>query len=266
MARAFGVPAKQGAAQQAALQARQQTGGAQAAPQAGPQAGGAQAGPQAGPQAAPQYNKYNEQLADMKRNSAFGVFIPDLLKAKSGGREDMQRNIKLLIRKQYFSTYQVFRLLVTFLVLGMMVATALYSALWSPLATREYYQCFAFGVCAGAFVGMFYWYMVGANWETVCNKHSPGVDPDKRGTECISADDCTVGRPSVDNMCVHRRPSDEVRIVRNSLMFFLLVGAGIFAGAASTAGKWDVKHAFAGVVFGASCGMFVWQIFPLEKK
>jgi hypothetical protein len=232
----------------------------QAAPQAAPQA----AAPQAAP---PQYNKYNEQLAEMKRNSAFGVFIPDLLKAKSGGKEDMERGIKLSIRRQYFTTDQVLRLQVTFLVLGMMVATALYSALWSPLDTQEYYQCFVCGVCAGAFGGMFYWYMVGANWETVCNKHNPKVDPDRHGAPCVSADDCTVGRPSNSlGMCVHRQPSSYVKFVRDSFMFFLLVGAGIFAGMATTAGKWDAKHTFAGVVFGASCGIFLWQMIPLEDQ
>lgn len=223
--------------------------------------------PTAAPTAAPKYNRYTEQLAEMQRNSAFGVFIPDLLKAKSGGKEDIARNIKLLIRKQYYNNEQVVRLVVTFLVLGMMIAAALYSSLWSPLDTKEYYQSFAFGIFAGAFAGMFYWYMFGANWESVCNGHHPEVDADKHGIDCVDPWDCTVGSiREPKGMCTYRRPSSYARFLRNSLMFFMLVGAGVFAGMASTANNWNGKHVFAGFVFGAACGMFIWQLFPLESR
>ena len=223
--------------------------------------GGAPAG-----QAPPRPDRFQKQIGEMQRNAAFGVFIPDLLKAKSGGREDMQRNIKLLIRKQYFNTAQVTRLVVSFTVVGMMIATALYCALWSPLDLKNHYESFAFGVCAGGAGMMIYWWFVGANWEAVCNKSNPKVDPDKRGIDCLDNSDCTSGYPDDSPMCVQRRPSVYWRFIRNSIIFGLIIGAGSFAGMAGQQHSWDGKHTFAGTVFGASCGWFLWQIFPLAKK
>lgn len=228
-------------------------------------AGKGQGAAQVGPPPPKPPDKYQQQVAEMQRNAAFGIFIPDLLKAKSGGREDMQREIKLLIRKQYFTYPQMRRLVVTFTVMGMMIAAALFSALWLPLRLGEFYQSFGFGVCVGAFAMLVYWYFVGENWETICNKHSKYVDPDKRGTECIEHGDCS-NTNYARGMCIHRQPPVFSRYVRNSFIPLTFIGAGLFAGMASSAGVWDSRHIFCGAVFGGASAAFAWQLPPLESR
>jgi hypothetical protein len=66
-------------------------------------------------------------------------------------------------------------------------------------------------------------------------------------------------------MCVQERPNAYWRFIRNSIIFFLFIGACAFGGMSAIAGNLDGKHIFAGFAFGASVGMFIWQLFPHEN-
>lgn len=241
-----------------------QQGGLNAAQIAGAQQGAQQVGAGGPPPAEPEkYNRYTAQIKEMQRNAAFGVFVPDLLKAKSNGHEDMARGIKLMIRKQYFDTNQVTRLVVTFTVVGMMISAAIYTAVWCKPDLEKYYASFGFGICAGAFSMMLYWWFVGANWEAVCSADNKDVEPELRGNECLTDADCSVGKLS-DYMCVQKRPPKSARALRGSLMLGLLGGSVGFAAIASSA-QWDGQTTYTGFVIGSVIGAFLFQIFPLDN-
>lgn len=233
------------------------------------QAGGPAPGPGAATGAAPapvKFNRYEGEIKEMQRNAAFGVFIPDLLKAQSKGQEDMARGIKLMIRKQYYTTDQVLRLLATFTAIGMMITAAIYTALWSKIEGK-YYSSLLFGICTGAFSMMVYWWFVGANWHAVCNADNPYVDEDRHGMDCLDHSDCSIGAVSPNGqMCIQQRPKKFWRAIRGTLMLGLLGGAVASFALASSESAWDAKTVYAGVVFGAASGAFLWQIFPLDNN
>jgi hypothetical protein len=235
---------------------------------AGAQQGQLQAGapaPVAEGQPPPKFNRYEGELKEMQKNAAFGVFVPDLLKAQTKGEEDMARGIKLMIRKQYYTSAQVTRLLITFTVIGMMISAALYTSLWSKIDTAKYYGSLIFGICAGAFSMMVFWWFVGANWHAVCNADNPLVDEDRHGRDCLEHADCSIGAVG-PNMCIQERPTKFWRGVRGTLMLALLGGAVAAASLAGSAEAWDPKTTFAGLTFGSASGAFLWQIFPLDNN
>jgi hypothetical protein len=156
------------------------------------------------------------------------------------------------------------RLVGTFTVIGMMITAAIYTALWSKIEGK-YSSSLGFGICAGAFVMMVYWWFVGANWHAVCNADNPYVDEDRHGMDCLDHADCSIGATK-GQMCIQQRPTKFWRGIRGTLMLFLLGGAVAFLALASSEGALDPKTVYAGVVFGGASGAFLWQIFPLDNN
>lgn len=51
----------------------------------------------------PTVTRYDTQLADIKKNAAFGVYIPDVVTARSKGSVDYNRDIILQVHREFFS-------------------------------------------------------------------------------------------------------------------------------------------------------------------
>jgi hypothetical protein len=227
--------------------------------------GQAQAGAQAAApaaEAAPKMDRYKDKLKELQRNAAFGVFIPDLLEAQSGGRDNIQRGIKLAIRRQYFNTLQVQRLSVTMVVVGMCIAAGLYESTFCPAGLYKHLSSFVFGLATGAASLMIFWWLAGANWQSVCNRNNQYVDEDKVGAECLSNEDCTRGQARL-KMCVQLAPDSAWRAIRNTFMAALVVVAVAFGIVANSSGM-NGQAFFEGFAFGGVGGAAVWQLIPLE--
>jgi len=70
------------------------------------------------PSTDPNENRYMADLQNYKATAAFGIMPFDVLKAKSGGRQDMYRDILITMRQEFFTFSQVTTIIFFSMALG----------------------------------------------------------------------------------------------------------------------------------------------------
>jgi hypothetical protein len=196
----------------------------------------------------------------MKRNAAFGIFVPDLLKAQSGGHDDIQRRILISVRKQYFNESQYWRGVINAIFVGLATATFVFiasSSLYPSEAPLSFAAGFALGFWA-LFVRNTYF---APRWNSHCNPKNKDVPYDLKGMVCIESSDCTVTTGPVadpEHLCVHDTPPEEVLAASVFLrVAALIIAIGLTIAAYQSDMGWNSTLASAGAFTGAGCGVLI---------
>lgn len=79
----------------------------------------------------PSNNRFLSDLNKAKNEAAFGVYVPDIIKAQSGGKTDYNREIQLSIRREFFTMKQYLVGIYWAMTIGMVIG-ALTLALLTP--------------------------------------------------------------------------------------------------------------------------------------
>ena len=157
-------------------------------------------------------NVFNKELEDTFQNAGFGVTVDEVLKAKSSGQTDNQRNLKLSILREYWTLSQVNGVFILGLAFGMLItAVAFISAYDIPYFFGEQRGALTrvsglfLGIGIAAYVGFFIPHGLkrcGGNPKKGIG--FPGVDDGMEGAPCIAADDCTLSNRINSKACKYR--------------------------------------------------------------
>jgi hypothetical protein len=198
----------------------------------------------------------------MKRNAAFGIFIPDLLKAQSGGREDIKRRILLSVRRQYFNESQYWRGVINAIFVGLGIATVVFIAS-EYLSPGENPLSFGAGFMIGFWVLFVRNTKFAPRWSASCNIKNKDVPYEFKGAPCIEHSDCTVTDGPVadpEHLCVHDEPNEFTRAVSLFIRLAGLIVAVGFTVAADIGPGWNSGAATAGAFVGAGSGVIIGYI------
>jgi hypothetical protein len=211
----------------------------------------------------PPPDRFVTQLQKIQQQSAAGVYLPDLLKAQSGGKDDMPRKVKLAIRREFFTLKQYIG--------GVIFGTGLGALVLAILALATGAMSFGFlgdgwqiklGAFLTAFCAMSLTAVVETRRNQTCSATNKHVDEDKRGHECILNDDCTNGNMVFSGMCSH--PTAKLAPFRMACTIaagLLGVGLLIAGGTSKTSATPHGKDMYMPIVLGYGSGIVFGYIF-----
>ena len=183
-------------------------------------------------------NVFNKELEDTFQNAGFGVTVDEVLKAKSSGQTDNQRNLKLMILREYWTLSQVNGVFLLGLSFGILICSIAYISSYDiPYFFGE--QRGALTRVSGLFIGIGVAAVVGkfiphglkrCGGDAKRGIGFPGVDDDLVGSPCIAADDCTLSNRINSGACRYRDSGWLGAFVRWIAYLLLIVGIviGIF--------------------------------------
>lgn len=103
----------------------------------------------------PKQDRYTAELNNIQATAAFGVDPMEIMRAKSKGRFDPVREVRISIRREFFTASSVFSISVWFFILGCFVITLAFNFLvpamrWKPMDAPLYNMsvfvlCFVIG-------------------------------------------------------------------------------------------------------------------------
>jgi hypothetical protein len=140
-------------------------------------------------------NKFDKGLRDLEKGAALGVNAQEAIRLRSKGHHDMTKDIKLSIKKQYFSMTQAMQTFVWGIIAGMFTG-ALIVAMTAPNALmlmegKTASQIWAIFVLSAGVSAVFLRYFTRPSIRRCSKDEKYDVEPEFQGRECLEADDCT---------------------------------------------------------------------------
>ena len=140
-------------------------------------------------------NKFDKGLADLQKGAALGINVQKAVTLRSHGRHDMTKDIRLSIKKQYFTMTQVMQMLLWGIIIGMFIG-ALSVATTAPNAmmltgTKTSPKIWSIAVISA---GVSAAVMGRLTRPTIhkCSKEKKYKVPEEyKGNECLEDSDCT---------------------------------------------------------------------------
>lgn len=157
-------------------------------------------------------NVFNKELEDTFQNAGFGVTVDEVIKAKSSGQTDNQRNLKLSILREYWTLSQVNGVFVLGLSIGMLIACiAFISGYDIPYFFGEQRGVLVrvAGLLLGFGLAAYVGYFVPHGLKR-CGGNAKkgvgfgGVDDGMEEMPCVAADDCTLSNRINSKACKYR--------------------------------------------------------------
>lgn len=202
---------------------------------------------------------YKTRLNDMQTQAAFGVNILDVMEAKSGGRDNMTKDLLYTIQDQYVTASAAAVDTIWGAIVGMFAGTLILALLGENTDNKRFaglflhfnMQTFSLALfCAGLLVVLTDFYTVvktkkctkkmldakkDANYikdhfDMGVREGQAKVDPDYQGLRCQEDSDCTKGGFVYPGACAHPEKSLPQRIFRTVIAkVVLLAGIVVFA-------------------------------------
>lgn len=225
-------------------------------------------------------SRFDAQLSDIKKNAAFGVYIPDVIKAQSKGRVDYNRDILLQIRREYFTMTQYMQGVYWALTLGAF-AGALTISLLTPGGFPD-----VMGKDAGMIWGVFLLSFGISALISETGAHT-GIrkctfdkwkhdDPKKgikagdykvedeyRGTSCLSDYDCTAKSQVPSGVCAHPKIGSLSKLMRHLITPLVLLAGVVLTTITFTATgyRMENKDLAQCIIYGIGFGTFFALLF-----
>ena len=165
-------------------------------------------------------DRYKSSAREQVSNAYLGTSSVDMLRAATGGREDIPKKIKLAIRRQYFTYDQVFIVTASAMVFGMGVQIVVL------LSTGAMEFTFAQGTInklAFLFLGITLGALMGRNLTVGGLKCDPSSKQVKRsgksGQACLDNFDCTNEKEPGPRICTHPTKHGATGTIRNSVLY-----------------------------------------------
>jgi len=177
-------------------------------------------------------NRFTPFIGKKFEDIATGETTEEILKFKSGGREDFTKKVKLAVLKEYWTNSQVIGVFLLALSIGAFIATILFTSMegdkigynlfgkrgqWSKLGA--FLVSLAVGTGFAAFT---------PHGVRTCRKkdENDGVDPSLNGRPCIYNSDCTVSNrpPKSNSACDYHRPGFFGKTIKYLSYFAIIIG------------------------------------------
>lgn len=227
----------------------------------------------------PQIDRFNASLKKIGAHSAFGVFVPDVIKARTGGKVDYFRDIQISIRKQYFTFSQVSAVAMwaSFIALAVGAGAVAITADITPDLLGESGQLFWSTVLTSASLCILFVdrttvragrYCAGADvkWEADGDGHKKGdpkVDREYQGRSCLSDWDCTKRAKVAKGSCASPKPFKWITTVRTVIIPVVAAFciAFIIFAYTQTSGRLPETHLVQAICYGLGAGTVFSIIF-----
>lgn len=152
--------------------------------------------------------------------SPYGKSVPEIIKLESEGLDDWQRKLKLAVKREYFSLWQYVGGVLFGIAVGLMVANLVFLFAMDsdftmtgddPNVVKWQWGYFLLAFFVAELIGR-----VEARRQFHCDPDpdKKGVDPKRRGMDCLNNRDCTVQMNVPGNLCVRKTPGAFVSTIR----------------------------------------------------
>ncbi len=177
-------------------------------------------------------NRFTPFIGKKFEDIATGETTEEILKFKSGGREDFTKKVKLAVLKEFWTNSQVIGVFTLGISIGAFIATILFTNLegdkigynlfgkrgqWSKLGA------FLISLAAGTLLSAFVPHGI-----QTCKKKDKddGVDPNLSGHPCVYSTDCTLSNrpPKSQKACDYHRPGFFGKTLKYISYFGIIIG------------------------------------------
>lgn len=153
-------------------------------------------------------------------SSPYGKSVPEIIKLESEGLDDWQRKLKLAVKREYFSLWQYIGGVFFGIAAGLLVANLVFLFAMDSDFTmtgedanvvKWQWGYFLLSFFVAELIGR-----VEARRQFHCdpNPDKKGVDPKRRGMDCLNNRDCTVQMNVPGNLCVRKTPGAFISTIR----------------------------------------------------
>lgn len=224
----------------------------------------------------PKDDRFQTQLKDMQGKAAFGLYMPDVVKATSGGKTDLNRDILVTVRKEFFNKYQFIEGIYWASTAGMFVG-ALVVAILTPNGFPD-----LLGENAAMIWGVFLLSFGISSLLSESGAHSSSrkctrekfkyddpskgikagetykVDEEYRGMDCLDDWDCTRKSTVTPGVCTYPKPNRLFLTIRRvvspiSLLAGIVLTATTFSSTDFRLAQKDLAQA---IIYGIGVGTF----------
>ncbi len=227
----------------------------------------------------PMNNRYLKDLKDIQNSAAFGVNVQDLLKAKSGGKQDYTKDIQFSIRKEFFTFNQYVQGMYWSLTIGMVIGAFTIAYLGGLIP-----DLFDFGGTTGMFWGVLLVTFGLADMLTATKAHGnikhcttknkkdpktgkptkePLVDPEYQGRDCFTDWDCTRKATVTKGVCKFPEPNAFSKWIKKVVSPMIMIGGAILTAITFSATNKRMKNyeLAQAIMFGLGFGNFFALLF-----
>lgn len=225
-------------------------------------------------------NRFATQLDDIKKNAAFGVYIPDAIKAQSKGKVDYNRDILIQVRKEFFTMTEYLQGAFWALTIGAF-AGALTVALLTPGGFPNLVGpdagmiwgvfLLSFGISAlisetGAHAGIRKCTFEKWKHDDPKKGIKSGdykVEEEYRGRDCLNDWDCTAASTVAPGACAHPKMWSSTKLARGLFTPLILLAGVVLTTITFTATEYRLpkKDLAQSIIYGIGFGTFFSLLF-----